>query len=43
MTEQMQGCKVLEIDGVEPKRALLEIRGGQYWDGSKPDCLLMRR
>ena len=30
---QMQGCEVLEIDGVDPKRALLELRDGKYWDG----------
>ena len=30
---QMQGCKVLEIDGVDPKRALLELRDGKFWDG----------
>ena len=29
----MQGCEVLEIDGVDPKRALLELRDGKYWDG----------
>jgi hypothetical protein len=30
---QMQGCEVLKIDGVEPKRALIELRDGKYWDG----------
>jgi hypothetical protein len=30
---QMQGCKVLEIDGVDPKRALFELRDGKFWDG----------
>jgi hypothetical protein len=30
---QMQGCEVLEIDGVDPKRALLELRDGKFWDG----------
>ena len=30
---QMQGCEVLEIDGVDPKRALLELRDGKHWDG----------
>jgi hypothetical protein len=29
----MQGCEVLEIDGVDPKRALLELRDGKFWDG----------
>jgi hypothetical protein len=33
MTEHMQSCKILEINGVDPKRALLEIRDGKYWDG----------
>jgi hypothetical protein len=28
-----RGCKVLEIDGVDPKRALFEIRDGKFWDG----------
>ena len=30
---QLQGCVVLEIDGVDPKRALLELRDGKFWDG----------
>ena len=30
---QMQGCEVLEIDGVDPKRALFELRDGKFWDG----------
>jgi hypothetical protein len=30
---QMQGCEVLEIDGVDPERALLELRDGKFWDG----------
>jgi hypothetical protein len=28
----MQGCDALEID-VYPKRALLELRDGKFWDG----------
>ena len=30
---QLQGCVVLEIDGVDPKRALLELRDGKFWNG----------
>jgi hypothetical protein len=30
---QMQGCKVLKIDGVYSKLAVFEIRDGKYWDG----------
>jgi hypothetical protein len=30
---QLQGCVVLEIDGVDPTRALLELRDGKFWDG----------
>jgi hypothetical protein len=30
---QMQGCELLEIEGVGPKRALLELRDGKFWDG----------
>jgi hypothetical protein len=31
--KQLQSCVVLEIDGVDPKRALLELRDGKFWDG----------
>ena len=29
----MQGCELLEIDGVDSKRALFELRDGKFCDG----------
>jgi hypothetical protein len=32
MKRQMQGYELLDIN-VEPKRALIELRKGRFWDG----------